>query len=91
HWILYNIPVDTKTIDNDNLDPQIKSGFTSFQRTGCGGPSPPNGVHRYFFKLYAINKQLNLPDGITKEQLLEIIDGSVVEYTELIGLYQRNV
>lgn len=89
HWILYNISPDTKIIDDNNLPQGVKSGFTSFRRLGWGGPCPPNGVHRYFFKLYALDKKIEMEEGLTKEQVLEKIDGSVIDYCELIGLYKR--
>ena len=89
HWILYNIPADTKIIDNNNLPEGVTSGFTSFKRLGWGGPCPPNGVHRYFFRLYALDKKLNLPEGLSKKEVLNKIENSVIDKAELIGLYKR--
>ncbi len=89
HWVLYNIPTDTKVIDNDNLPSEIKEGMTDFKRLGWGGPCPPNGVHRYYFKLYAINKNLSLKEGATKKQVMDEIKDNIIEQTELIGLYKR--
>lgn len=89
HWVLYNIPKDTKVIDNDNLSSEIKEGMTDFKRLGWGGPCPPNGVHRYYFKLYAINKKLSLKEGATKQQVMAEIKDNIVEQVELIGLYKR--
>lgn len=89
HWILYNIPIDTTKINNKNLPARVKQGMTDFGRIGWGGPCPPNGTHRYFFKLYAIDKSLNLPEGATKMQVENEIKGHIIEKTELIGLYER--
>lgn len=89
HWLLYNIPVGTTKIDNKELPKGVKEGFTDFKRLGWGGPCPPYGQHRYFFKLYAIDKTLDLPEGATKSQLENAIKGHIIEKTELIGLYQR--
>jgi len=89
HWLLYNIPVNTIKIDNNNLPSGVKQGLTDFKRLGWGGPCPPYGEHRYFFKLYAIDKTLDLPEGATKAKLEAAINGHVIEKTELIGLYQR--
>lgn len=89
HWLLYNIPVRTAKIDNNNLPTVVKQGFTDFKRLGWGGPCPPYGEHRYFFKLYAIDKTLDLPEGATKPKLEAAINGHVIEKAELIGLYQR--
>ena len=89
HWVLYNIPVNTAKIDNKNLSKEIKQGMTDFGRIGWGGPCPPSGTHRYFFKLYAVDKTLNLPLGATKSQVEKEIKGHIIEKTELIGLYKR--
>lgn len=89
HWLLYNIPIDTTEIDANNLPIEAKSGITDFGRIGWGGPCPPSGTHRYFFKLYAIDKTLDLPQGATKAQLVAAIKDHVIEETQLIGLYKR--
>ena len=64
-------------------------GVTNFNRIGYGGPCPPWGTHRYFFKLYAIDMVLNLPKRATKKQVEAAIKGHIVEEVELIGLYSR--
>lgn len=89
HWVVYNIPADTKEIDYKNLSPNAKQGKTDFGRIGWGGPCPPNGTHRYFFKLYALNKKLDLAEGATKSQLEKEIKDSIIEKAEIIGLYKR--
>lgn len=90
HWVLYNIPISTRQIDAKNLPAGAKEGITDFGRIGWGGPCPPSGTHRYFFKLYAIDKNLDLPPAQTKEQIEQAIKGHIIEKTELIGLYKRN-
>lgn len=90
HWLLYNIPVNTTKIDALNLPPVAKQGTTDFETIGWGGPCPPSGTHRYFFKLYAIDKELDLPQGVTKPQLEKEIKDHILEKAELIGLYKRN-
>lgn len=89
HWILYNISPDVGVIDNDNLPSGVKQGMTNFGRLGWGGPCPPDGMHRYFFKLYALDTSLNLKEGLNKEELEEKIKNHIIEKTELIGLYKR--
>lgn len=89
HWVLYNVPPETTRLDNTNLPEGAKQGMTDFGRVGWGGPCPPSGVHRYFFKLYAIDKNLDLPSGSTKYQVEKAIEGHVIEKTELVGLYKR--
>lgn len=89
HWLVYNIPVSIAKIDAKNLPKEAKQGMTDFGKVGWGGPCPPSGTHRYFFKLYAIDKVLDLPDGATKSQLEQAIRDHIIEKTELIGLYKR--
>lgn len=89
HWLVYNIPPNTPAIDSKNLPVGVKEGRTDFQRNGWGGPCPPSGTHRYFFKLYALDSDLSLPESLTKKQLEAAMNGHIIEKTELIGLYQR--
>lgn len=89
HWLIYNLPVSTTKINAKNLPQEAKQGMTDFGRVGWGGPCPPSGTHRYFFKLYAIDKALDLPVGVTKSQLEQAIKDHIIEKTELIGLYKR--
>ena len=89
HWVLYNLPPDTVQIDAKKLPAGAKEGITDFGRIGWGGPCPPSGTHRYFFKLYAIDKNLDLPPAQTKAQVEDAIKGHIIEKTELIGLYKR--
>ena len=89
HWLLYNLPADTKVIDNNNLPQGTLEGFTDFKRLGWGGPCPPNGVHRYFFKLYALSEKLNLKEGAKKSEIEKAMRDKIIEKTELIGLYKR--
>lgn len=89
HWLLYNIPVDTKSISAANIPTDAIAGMTDFGKTGYGGPCPPFGTHRYFFKLYAIDTKLSLPHNVRKDALEKAIEGHVIEKAELIGLYAR--
>lgn len=89
HWVLYNIPANTIKIDAQNLPQGTKQGTTDFGRIGWGGPCPPSGTHRYFFKLYAIEKTLDLPEGATKAQVENAIKTHIIEKVELVGLYKR--
>ncbi|MBD2665616.1 phospholipid-binding protein, PBP family [Richelia sinica FACHB-800] len=94
HWVLYDIPptvrqlpehiTATKTLPNGGVQ-----GKNDFGKLGYGGPCPPSGTHRYFFKLYALDKNLGLPPGATKEQILQAMKGHVLATAELIGRYQR--
>ena len=88
HWVAWNIPANTKTILKGN-EPEGVGGNSDFKRTGYGGPCPPSGTHRYFFKLYALDAELNLAGGAAKKELEKAMEGHVIERAELIGLYKR--
>lgn len=90
HWVLYNIPPNTDKFSAQDLPNGVIEGTTDFGRIGYGGPCPPSGTHRYFFKLYAIDKILDLPSGVTKRKLEEEIRGHIIEKAELMGVYSRN-
>jgi Raf kinase inhibitor-like YbhB/YbcL family protein len=86
HWLIWNIK-PTETI-LENSAPGIQ-GKNSWGKNEYGGPCPPSGTHRYFFKLYALNCELNLPEGARKTELLDAMDGHILAQVELIGLYSK--
>lgn len=88
HWVVFDIPVPTKEIPK-GTEPQGTPGKNSWDRTGYGGPCPPSGIHRYFFKLYALDTILNLPEGSTKKQIEAAMQGHILAKAELVGLYKR--
>ncbi len=89
HWILFNMPVIGKI--NENSTPEnTKIGKNSWEKTEYGGPCPPYGTHRYFFKLYALDTNLNLENGASKKQIEEAMQGHVIARAELIGLYEKH-
>lgn len=87
HWVVYNINPNT-TVFAENTK-EATQGINDFREIGYGGPCPPFGTHRYFFKLYAVDKKLNLPQGATKAQVESAIKGHIIESAELIGLYKK--
>ena len=87
HWVLYNLPASTREIDEKNLPAGTTAGMTNFGFTKWGGPCPPDGMHRYYFKLYALDKELNLPYGLNKKQVEDAIKDCTIEKTELMGKY----
>ncbi|OGW81982.1 MAG: phosphatidylethanolamine-binding protein [Omnitrophica bacterium RIFCSPLOWO2_12_FULL_44_17] len=94
HWVLYDIPPSEVFIDEDVppvgvLNNGATHGMTDFRTMGYGGPCPPSGVHRYFFKIYALDDFLHLPPGATKEQIEMEMEGHIVGYGELMGKYQK--
>lgn len=88
HWVVYNIVPTTIKIE-ENADPFGTIGKNTTGELGYMGPCPPDREHRYFFKLYAIDKMLSLPPGATKEEVLKEIEGHIIAQTELMGLYEK--
>ena len=86
HWVLYDIPV-TSRIEQNSI--HGKQGVNSLGRLGYVSPCPPAGVHRYFFKIYALNKILNLDEGMSKADLIKGIAAHILDKAELIGLFQK--
>lgn len=94
HWVLYNIPAGTRELPEGvkpdaTLADGSRHGQNSWKRLGYGGPCPPRGTHRYFFKLYALDTVLDLAPGATKETLLKAMAGHILAQVELMGTYRR--
>jgi hypothetical protein len=94
HWVVYDLPKETRFLhedftDQSDLEDGTKQGITDFKRIGYGGPCPPGGTHRYFFKLYALDKKLNEKSGLNKNQLLKAMKGHILGECALIGKYKR--
>jgi Raf kinase inhibitor-like YbhB/YbcL family protein len=86
HWVLYDIPVISRI--EENTIPG-KQGLNSLGRLGYVSPCPPTGVHRYFFKIYALDKMLNYDQGLSKTEIEKEISSHLLDKAELIGLYQK--
>ena len=86
HWVVYDIAV-TPRIEANSI-PGTQGG-NSFGRTDYGGPAPPSGTHRYFFKLYALDQKLDLAEGKSKADVEAAMKGHVLDSAELVGLYKR--
>ena len=89
HWIVFNINPSTKEIPKGE-EPQGTAGKNSWGKKGYGGPYPPSGTHRYFFKLYALDAMLNLPQGTAKKDLERAMQGHIIGQAQLIGNYKRS-
>lgn len=87
HWTIWNLDPKTTSIPESLLPPEASQGVTSFKSIGYGGACPHDGTHRYVFDLYALDKQLDLGAGATREQLLQVIDGHVIETAQLVGIF----
>lgn len=88
HWVLFNIE-PTNKIGEDSVPKGAEEGSNDFGRTSWGGPCPPSGEHRYFFKLYALDSELDLSPGASKGDVLDAMKGHVIEKAELVGLFSR--
>ena len=94
HWVLYNLPASVRELPagvppDERLANGALQGRNDFRRLGYGGPCPPGGTHRYYFKLYALDKALDLKPGATKKELLKAMEGHVLAEGQLMGRYKR--
>lgn len=94
HWVIYNIPPDSKELLEHVLPQKVlqngtKQGTNDFRKIGYGGPCPPGGTHRYYFKIYALDKMLTEEAGMTKAQLLKAMEGHILAEGQLMGKYKR--
>lgn len=89
HWVVWNIDPSTSGISEDSVPKGAAQGMNDFGKNPYGGPCPPSGTHRYFFKLYALDKVLQLSSRSTKYDLESAMRGHIVSQTELMGLYSR--
>ena len=91
HWVLYDIPVAiTSMARGGQTPPGARDGRNDWKRTGYGGPCPPIGRHRYFFKLFALDAMLGDLKTPTKADLLKAMEGRVLDQAELMGRYERS-
>ena len=89
HWTIWNISPHIKEI-KEGVRPDGVEGLTSFGKPGYGGPCPPIGTHRYFFKIFALDTTLDFPDNTSATKIEDAMTGHILDTTELIGLYNRS-
>ena len=95
HWVLFNLPPDTTSLaeglpKKTKLDNGALQGVNDFKRPGYGGPCPPPGKpHRYFFKLYALDRSLDLGEGARKKDVEKAMQGHILAQGQLVGTYKR--
>jgi Raf kinase inhibitor-like YbhB/YbcL family protein len=95
HWVLFNLPAETRKLTenvpaDETLPNGTKQGTSDFGRTGYGGPCPPSGTHRYYFKVYALDSEIDLPAGARKPELLKALEGHILAQGQLMGKYKRH-
>lgn len=94
HWLIYNFPAEARSLQ-ENIPPEAElpdgslQGINSWGRLGYGGPCPPSGTHRYFFKLYALDTMLDLPHGTKAPALVQTMEGHILAQVELMGLFSH--
>ncbi len=94
HWVLYDVPAEMRQLAEGASRGQLPAGASQgrngFGKTGYGGPCPPPGKpHRYFFKLYALDANLGLKPGASKQQLEQAMKGHVLAQSEVVGTFKR--
>ena len=94
HWVIYNLPASTRELPegmpaSGELAAGGRQGRNDFDQTAYGGPCPPAGTHRYYFKLYALNTTLDRPIGATRQDLLRAMYGHILDEGQLMGRYKK--
>ncbi len=89
HWTVWNIDPKMTKISENSSPKSALEGITDFKKPGYGGPCPPSGVHRYFFKLYALDSKLNLTTSSKKSDIEKAMEKHILDKAELIGLYTK--
>ena len=94
HWVVYDLPPETRELEEHmpvaaKLDNGAKQGVTDFKRVGYGGPCPPSGTHRYFFKVYALDTIIEASGMLDKAGLLKAMEGHIIGQGQIMGKYRR--
>lgn len=90
HWVVYNMPETQNALPEKDVPSDATQGINDFKTATYGGPCPPKGEHRYFFKLYALETMLDLPPEAKKADVEKAMQGHVLATGELIGRYTRS-
>jgi len=88
HWVVFNLPAETRELP-EAAHVTATTGKNSWGRNDYGGPCPPGGTHRYFFKLYALDNTLSLDENANKGQVLSALEGHILAEAELMGTFSR--
>ncbi len=95
HWLVFNLPADEKglpeaVVNDKQLENGALQGENHFRKIGYGGPCPPGGTHRYYFKLYALDTVLVADAAVNKQELVKAMEGHILEEAQLMGTYSRS-
>ncbi len=89
HWTAWNIPAQETLVIDSDLPQDTVQGVTSFGSVGYGGPCPPSGTHRYFFKAFALDVELDLSPDTTADDLEHAMEGHIIDKCGLVGVYSH--
>lgn len=89
HWVLWNIDPKTAGVPESSVPSNAVQGTNDFGKTGYGGPCPPSGTHRYYFKIFALDRPLDLKPGAKRKDFDAAVHGHIVAQGELLGRYAR--
>lgn len=89
HWVVWNIDPGTVEIGENTVPKGSVQGVNDFEKRDYGGPCPPSGTHRYFFKLYALDTLLNFSSDAGKAGLEKAMEGHILAKAQIVGLYKR--
>lgn len=94
HWVLFNLPASIKELPegvppDKEIENGTKQGKNGFGKIGYSGPCPPGGTHRYYFKFYALDIELDLKAGVKKKKLIKAMEGHILSKGQLMGRYKR--
>ena len=89
HWLVWNIDPKTTEIAEHSTPKGATEGRNDFGSAGYGGPQPPSGTHRYYFKIFALDQTLNLPGGAKRRELDKAMKGHIIAQAELMGRYTK--
>lgn len=89
HWTIYNIDPHTEKIHEDTKPPGALECMSDFGQVGYGGPCPSKGVHRYNFKVFALDTTLDLTEDSKLSEIYQAMQGHIIEEAQITGLYTR--
>jgi Raf kinase inhibitor-like YbhB/YbcL family protein len=90
HWLAFNLDPKTVRIGQDSKPAGTNFGLNDFKEVSYRGPCPPSGSHRYFFRIFALDKELDLGDGAKRDEVEQAMTGHILDQGEFYGSYQRN-
>jgi len=90
HWLVWNIDPKTTEIPETGVPKGAVQGTNDYPNLGYGGPQPPSGTHRYYFKIFALDQTLDLRSGAKRQELDKAMSGHVIAQGELMGRYSHS-